>query len=332
MLVNNPGPTRKWMNKCYGSSYWAQFKTVQRHLLTWQQISRKKIYYPFSYDTAAGIVLYMMENLQVSPNTLYGYVATMKAMHDYQGFPVLGLEDRRLKLLLCGYKHTINSIHQKVNTRKVMTFETLQLFGNELCDAPYDYETKQAVWTAMVFSFWGSVRVGDFMPGSQGVVDIKLVTWDRIQMTDNDHAAVFLASPKEDREGTGVTKDIIRYHEQVYCPIYNMEHLLETRLQRRPVDFKEPLFLNSKDRLVNMSFLRKCLSILDRYFGGYGKITCHSAWAGIPSHADGLPDVFNQQEILHLGNWKDGDAYKRYCRTHSLGKIRLLRKVASTYR
>ena len=331
-LVNNPGPARKWMNKCYGTSYWSQLKTVHRHLLTWQQISGVQIFYPFSYEVTSGIILYMIENLKLAANTLYSYVSTIKALHIYQGFDISGIEDKRIKLLLRGYKNILNSAGAPVNTRKVMTFETMQLFGHELCDTSFDYETKQAIWTLVVVSFWGSIRYGDFMPGSQGIVHEKLLTWDRIQMTSDDHGALFLHDPKEDRDGKGVAKDLVRYKDHVYCPLYNLEHLYRTRVERREVEGHEPIFLTSKDKLINMAYMRRCLSILDKYFGGYGKITCHSARAGLPSHVAGMPELFTQKEIMDLGNWATQDSADRYCRTQSLGKIRILRKVASTYR
>ena len=309
-------------------------KTVQRHLLAWQRISRRKAYYPFTQDVVSCFILYMIENVQVAPATLYSYISTIKGMHTYQGYSLSGIEDPRVKLLLRGYKHIYKTLHPKVGKRKVMHWETLQIFGSELCDTAYDYETKQAIWTAVLFTFWSSTRYGDFMPGSQGVVKEKLLTWDRIQMPDDDHAAIYLHFPKHDREGDGEAKDIVRFHDKLYCPIYNFEHLLEVRRLRRPVARNEPVFLTSADRLVRMSTVRHALSTcLDKYYpDSAAKINCHSARAGLSSFLGTCPELYTVEEIRRLGKWSDGESYKRYCRTDGIGTAKLLRKIASNFR
>ena len=334
-IVYSEAELKKYRNKCYGSSYWASMKTVLRHILDWQMIAGRRAYYPFSYDVASHIVLYMIENLKLAPQTLYGYVSVMKAMHEYQGFPLVGLEDKRLKQLLKGYKNIVNTLKPKINKRKVMHWETIQLLGSQLAKyGNMSYENTQTVWTSVLFTFWARARYGDFMPGSQGVVYEKLLTWERIQMPTDDHAAVYFHIPKEDREGNGVVKDIIRFDKNhIYCPIWNLEHLLQVRSQRRFVPQDEPVFLLDNDKLMSMAYVRKALSVMDKFYeASTGKLNCHSARAGLASYLASHPELYSAQEIKDLGNWKKDESMQCYTRTRGIGQRNTLRKLASNFR
>ena len=331
-LVFSLAPLTKYQNKCWTTSYWSTIKTVQKHVLTWELALNRKAYYPLVYEIAASIILFLIENYSLSPATLYQYVSALKALHVYQGYSLEGLNDPRTKLLLKGYKNIVRTLETPVNKRMVMHWETLQIFGHELCFVEYlSYEDKQCMWTVAVFSFWVSSRYGDFMPGNHGVVHEKLLTWERIQMIDDDHASVYLHIPKNDREGAGEVKDMVRFKDKVYCPMHNLEKLYAIRAARRPVASSEPVFLLQNDKLVTMSFTRKVMAIMDKYYPpGAGKLTCHSARAGLACFMAHDPAFFTEKEIMALGNWK-GPSHRFYSNRTGVGQARTLRKLASRY-
>ena len=329
-MVFSAPPLKKYLNKCFGSSYWATIKTVFRHLSDWELVSGKKVYYPFSHAMVAMFILYLIENVQIAPSTMYQYVSALKALHKYQGHSLHGLEDQRTKLLLRGYNNIMKTINPRKQTRKVLHWETLQLFGAEFVKVPgHTYEDKQAIWTALLLSFWASARFGDFMPGSQGMVPEKVLTWERIQMPESYHAAIYFHIPKQDREGFGVVKDVIKFKDPVYCPIYNLQHLCDIRLARREVVASEPVFLRHNDKMVNMALIRRTFSCLDKYYPeGANKLNCHSVRAALPTWMASQPEFYTEKEIKDAGNWKK-DTYRRYCKNAGIARVRTLRKISS---
>ena len=118
------------------------------------------------------IVLYMIENLNLAPSTLHDYVLAIKSMHKYRRVSTDAFEDKRLWDLVEGYYEI-----KRDTTSEVMSWSKLRHFGRELTsDKSLCYEDKKAVWTAVLFAYWGPIRFGDFLPRySLGYSDISII-------------------------------------------------------------------------------------------------------------------------------------------------------------
>ena len=101
--------------------------------------------------------------------------------------------------LLVGYTNIFT--HHHYFPRQVMYWSVVKVFGHLLAtneDTTLSSESKQAVWTAVLFAFWGSTRFGDFIPSDAHHSTGKLLTWDRIQVVDDNHIAVDFGPSRSD--------------------------------------------------------------------------------------------------------------------------------------
>ena len=328
-MVRTPQHLLPYLPYCLSSSTWSSYRTAHRMFHKFLRVEGRTQSFPVSFYILTQFVVYMFEVRRVKLGTIGQYLSGLRFIHEYSGYPTAVFDDPRIIKLKQGMLN-IQRMQLKASTdRRVFTFECLQILNYELSlMSQYGYVDKQTIWCAILLAFWGSMRFGELLPGSHGVVEIKMLKWSRVRYVTKNHLAIFVALPKQDKKSVGIVKHIYNYKpDPLFCPIWNLRHLYELKSQVRPVKGHHKVFELPSGKLLRMYAIRRILRATDKYFPpGTGKLTCHSLRAGLASFVSNFPSDFTEQDIKKLGKWNTG-VHEVYSRIHGVGEKKTHRKI-----
>ena len=289
------------------------------------------LYLPLSFYIISKFMVYMFEVRQVNVGTIKQYLSGLKFFHEYSGLPLSIFEDPRLIKLQKAMLNLQRLALKPSTDRRVFTFDCLVLCGHELSlMTNLGYEDKQTIWCAILCAYWGSLRFGEILPGSHGVVEIKLLTWRRIRYVTSRHLTLFIALPKQEKKAVGVIKHLYKFKKDpMYCPIWNLRHLYTIRAAERQVKGHHKVFELPSGKLLRMYTIRKLLKAVNTHFPpGSGKLTCHSLRAGVAAMEACHPDQFTEKEVRDAGLW-DSNCVDKYTRIQGVGQAKTHKKFST---
>ena len=330
-MVHTPQHLLPYLPYCLAVSTWSTYRTAYRMYLKFLHFEGWELLFPITYFMLTKFIIFMFETRHVTVGTIKQYLGGLRFLHDYAGLASFVFDDPRIGKLLQALLNLQRMKLQPSTKRRVFTFPCLQLLGHELSLMTHlGYEDKQAIWVAILLAYWGCLRFGEILPGSHGVCKLKLLRWSRIRYISDNHLAIFIALPKQDRKSVGVVKHFFSYKKDpTYCPIANLRHLYKIRAATRNIHQADEVFQLFSGKFLRMHHIRKILKATDKYFpDNEGRLNCHSLRAGLATLLASHPEVFSEIEIKDLGAW-DTDTYLRYTRQRGIGQKRTHRKVVA---
>ena len=179
--------------------------------------------FPIPADILEKFVIYLFKFRCLAPGTIGNYLSGLQFFHKLGNYPTKSFRSSRLLLILTGIANLYKvQAPSKGKIRCAMTFDALKVFGHEIYHSyllsSFD---KQVLWTVSLLSYWGSFRLGDFLPGSYGRDEFRILKWSKIHVFNDNHLTIFVAVPTVHKD-MGHVKDFFRQENKTYCPIYNL--------------------------------------------------------------------------------------------------------------
>jgi hypothetical protein len=215
------------------------------------------------------------------------------------------------------------------STRFAMSFPLLKIIGHEIAISSWDPNSKNVFWTACCIAFFGSFRLGEILPKSEGT-EPETLTWNRVHFTAKNSAVINIKFPKVIRNSTGDFVDIFEIKNSSFCPFSALKNLAETNQQNVLKNSPVFQFKNGKNLTVAI-FTRTMISLLEKHVGMQAKnFSGHSFRAGIPSALANTPNLASDSDIMVWGRWSS-DSYKSYTRLKHNARHAIFKKIISMY-
>ena len=213
--------------------------------------------------------------------------------------------------------------------RRALTFSVLRLFGNQLASLPFPWQDKQVIWLAALWGFWGAARMSALIVDKHGPDNVRTVTYLRVRWLSPDHFVVHLPLPKNKKLPAEMV-DLRVFPDPRYCPITQLNNLVDFLEQAGPVDQANPIFRLSNGNILTMDNMNHVLKLALRplFPDQEGFWSCHSFRAGLATTMGLYPHLFSQQEIQAVGRW-NSEAYQVYCRKFGISQEIAYNKIFS---
>ena len=312
-------------------STWSTYKTGWTQFNVFLVAQGYQIELPVPREVLCRYIIYAYFHRRLTVGTIRGYIAGIKFIHNMANKSVAVFSDFWVvKLLDACDNLDWASLKEKTPSRCAFTLPVVKVFGHELAVksklAAWD---KSGIWTAVLLAYHVSLRLGDFLPTGHGIDWARVLSWDRIRVVNKNHLAIVLILPKNTKShrSQGVVRDVFRFDEQMYCPIYHLTKLY-SEVKKQP-DFKEsqPVFrrLDKKpltSRQINKLIKQLVTPILGPHFSG------HSFRCGVVSLMSANSDMFTPVDAMRQGDWSlHGNSHERYERLHAVGAERTHEKI-----
>ena len=312
------------------ASTWSTYKTAITTYENFLAFHCLMLLFPIPATLLEKFVVYLFKFKCLAPGTINNYLSGLQFFHKLSNHSLKAFKSPRLLLVLTGISnlYKINA-PSSGKVRCAMTFDALKVFGHEIYHSYLlsDFD-KQVLWTISLLSYWGSFRLGDFLPGSYGRDEFRILKWSKIHVFDKNHLTVFISVPKVHKD-MGHVKDFFRQDDKTYCPVYNLLCLYRLVSVKPNFDLNNPVFLKENNynfTIVNMrTWLKKLLCpVLGNHFNA------HSFRSGVPSLMAAHPLVFSKSEIMDRGVWSS-DAYKAYIKSQGIGRAHTNAKLQALH-
>jgi hypothetical protein len=216
------------------------------------------------------------------------------------------------------------------SSRFAMSFPLLKIIGHEIAKSNWDLDRKNVFWAACCTAFFGSFRLGEILPKSEGT-EPETLTWNRVHFTAKNSAVINIRFPKVIRNSTGDFMDIFEIKNSSFCPFSALKNLAKSNQQNVLRNLPVFQFKNGKNLTVNI-FTRTMISLLEKHVGKQAKnFSGHSFRAGIPSALANTPNLASDSDIMVWGRWSS-DSYKSYTRLKHNARLAIFKKIISMYK
>ena len=301
------------------ASAWSNYKTAWKTFNVFLLLQGFDIDLPVPIGVLCRYVVYLYRVRMLTYGTIKNYMSGLKFIH---GLACKSTEVFKhfwyLKTLKAVKNLELARLKEKPPTRCAFTYPVLQIFGDELLkDKKIHPWTKMNIWGAAVLAYFASLRLGDFLPTSHGLDEIRILSWDRIRVVDDDHLCFLIVLPKNTYKEQGVIRDIIRFRDRRYCPVYNLLRIFNCVRVQPGFKLSDPVFTKASGKHLYSRDINDALHyFLDPLFGK--KFTGHSFRAAIASQMSENPEIFNEKQVEYAGDWHGG-SQECYQRRHGVG-------------
>jgi len=332
-LENTPATqelTYQLLHASIAHSTWSKYRSGWKAFEDFEQHTKKKFTWPLEKDTIRGFAVYCLHIRKIQPQSVRTYLASITMLHKLKGYTDFTISDTMMAMILRGAGNLVlASPTQPHNSRRVMSLPLLRHFGHKLAMANWHSMTTQCMWTAGLLAFFGTIRMGELLSGSESTFDESTtLTWgDVLYREEDDSFLLHLKIPKSAvREGEFV--DIFPFKKFGCCPVAALKehHKIQTAAGRGR--WQDPVFIFPNGKMMTKSCLNQALKTLMQDVCDFtvNSLSCHSFRAGVPSELERHPDMMSSDDIKGWGRW-NSEAYEKYTRLKLDQKKKIFKKI-----
>ncbi len=186
------------------------------------------------------------------------------------------------------------------SSRFAMSFPLPKLIGHEIAVSNWNPDNKKVFWAACCTAFFGSFRLGEILPKSEGI-EPETLTWNRVHFTAKNSAVINIKFPKIIRNHAGDFVDIFEIKNSTFCPYSALKNLADSNPQSVLKNLPVFQFKNGRNLTVSV-FTRTMVTLLSKHVGEHAKkFSGHSFRAGIPSVLANTPNLASDSNIMVWG-------------------------------
>jgi hypothetical protein len=294
-------------------------------------MSHKKfrLSWPLEIEIVRGYVNWALSVRKLSPETVKVYLSDLKMAHKIRNVEASFENDYFINAMIKGAKNI--SLYSTIckRSRFVMSFPLLKLLGHEIATSNWSQDSKSVFWTACCVAFFGSFRLGEILPKSDGQ-DPETLSWNQIKFSKNGSVVINIRFPKVIRDISGDFVDLFEIKNSSFCPFSALKHLSTLRASTTGSNSPVFQFENGKN-LTQRIFSSTVVSLLERHVGREAKnFSGHSFRAAIPSALANTPDLASDSDIMMWGRWSS-ESYKCYTRLKHNARKAIFEKIVSMY-
>ena len=262
----------------------------------------------------ANFVAHNFNNESLSSSSINHFKAALnkyRAFHGIKGDPFNhGLVTSVLKGISNAHTRSSPPTHRR--TRLAASFELVKITGHfietKLSWSPSDRAT---FWSAVLVSWWGSIRLGDMLSITANSISQKALSWKDISSLDENTLSIRINLPKcPTPNEKGETYFLCKYKEERYCPVFWIN-----QIKPAIASPETPVFVFSSGKCITQGLFNKIMHEVSSFVGLPTNIgfSGHSLRAGLPTYMAAHPHLFSHEEIKRHGKWRS-NAVERYTR------------------
>lgn len=268
----------------------------------------------------------------LAPSTIKSYLSSLSQLHkflDQAENPVF--KNIWITAYLKGMENAKVYEGGKLQKRRPVTVEILELIGHQISIINWSNLSKIAVWSAVLLIFWGSFRPGEILVENDFHFDFHIdLLWRDVVFVSENSIVVHIKSGKTTKF-PGIFVDIFAVPNSNLCPVAALKNLKFCQQNLKIFSLQEPVFKISNKKYFSKHALNEYLELLLRPLGFLNKddiISGHSLRSGIPSILASQPNDFSDYELKLWGRW-DSSAFSAYSKLKRDQKWHLFHKIIS---
>ena len=311
------------------------YKTAERHIIKCENDTKVKMRFPFGEKETLTYIGWLIGVRKVSAKTVEKYLSGIRFVHIKEGYHVPNLRPEIVKSVLTGLaqKEKVDLRMGKKAERLPVTISVLDLIRHELIKAPWAVARKRMILTVCYISFFGSFRIHEILARDKMTFDVqstllgnnlKVEYWPE---KDSKVMKVWLKSPKELRNGTGVMVELFPTNNYL-CPIRALEKW--RNVSRIPKSEVKPVFRHEDgSNYTGKDFNEDLRKLLAKHLDyKKGKILSHSFRSGLATMM--AKNGYSDDEIMRTGRWSSS-AFLAYCKLGRVKRMAVAQEMASRF-
>jgi hypothetical protein len=243
--------------------------------------------------------------------TINSYISSLCTLFKLKDQNVAVFSSFKTKIALRAVRNLDEVKSKCQNSRKVFSFELLQILGHFIAISSWTENSKQVFWTAACVLFFGSFRISEILSKFENSYDpLTVLLWSDVKFLENS-VRIFVKSPKIFKQG-GISVDLFRIKNSSVCPVHLLTCLKQNSTTAK---FDSPVFMFENSKLLTPAAFNKTLRILlQPVFGIEAQFfSSHSFRAAIPAALADNPNIASKESVMGWGRW-DSNAYEKYTR------------------
>lgn len=266
-----------WISLALGSQTWASYRSAWTSFETFMADRRPLL--PVNENVLLSFAIHLFTVRKLRAASVKAYVSAIKFWHILAKVDISAFSSPLVKLVLDGIANAdLASFHSPL-TRRVMTFPSLTLLGDQIShDDKLNDEDKTVIWITCLIGWWASSRLGSILPTNASSWDgYKALRWSDIRVVEDGHITLHVRLPKIGTVKGGSIFDLFSYKDTRYCPIFHLKKLAKMRGLSSYNNHEEILTFSSGDP-IHMGYINRNLRRWMAPFVSDGRSfwSCHS--------------------------------------------------------
>ena len=309
------------------------YGTAERHIIRCQEETKVELSFPFGEKEILTYIGWLIDSRKVSAKTVEKYLSGIRLAHMKEGYHVPALRPDIVKAILTGLaqKEKIDLRLGNKAERLPVTISVLNLIRHELIKSPWPVARKRMILTVCYLAFFGSFRIHEILPREKMQFDVqttllgsnlKIEFWPE---KNTKVLKVWLKSPKELRNGTGVMVEIFPTNNYL-CPIRALEKW--KKVSKVANTAVKPVFRNEDgSNYTGKEFNIDLKKLLGKHLDyNKGKILSHSFRSGLATMM--AKCGYSDEDIMRTGRWSSS-AFLAYCKLGRVKRMAVAQELAT---
>ena len=317
-------------NNSVAEGTWKQYKSVKKHLETFQKTARRKVLFPMSEENILGFIAYLFEK-GLQGKSVSKMISALRKVHMTEGVPVPILRTDLVKDCLRGKDNFDEEAHRGKPKRLPVTLTVMRLIKCLLkLDRKMTEHHKILMWCICAVAFNGCLRIGECLSKFANRVDtlnclLKKDIWLTEVKVKGKYKEVLKLRLKSDKASRATTRGVVLEifgNGTDICPVKAYRKYLRASPKGKESFAAFRNFGGSNYR--HQRFNEDLKSLL----GGrlpYANISGHSFRIGFASLL--AANGFSDKNIKKIGRW-NSSAFKTYLRSGRVTRVGVADRVA----
>ena len=316
------------MQYCLSRGTWSTYKTAWKQFTSFARAQGYVFDLPVPLPILCRFVIYLYKRKQLMHGTIKNYVSGIKFIHGMANVSTEVFKSFWFVKLMTAIRNLCwAQLRELPPNRCAFTYPALKVFGHQLYQNRSMHPwLKLNIWTAALLAFYASLRLGDFLPNSHGIDQIRVISWDRLRIVDEDQISFLILLPKNTTKNQGVVRDIVRTKDPRFCPVHNILKLYDAARQDPNFSETGPIFTKPKGGYLHTYDINKAIEVTMEPL--FGKVfSGHSFRSALPSEASENPADFSNEVVMSLGDWHNLEVVELYKRRKGVGVKSTMKKL-----